>query len=99
MTSMAERSAWIMVIDVLFFVESLSAMITLQAADAAGANARACLYKRLQTWTTRWTCGRQPKCHGSRPVFARQSLRPRFPRSEEHTSELQSLMRHSYAVF
>src|SRR3546814_418220 len=79
MTSMAERSAWIMVIDVLFFVESLSAMITLQAADAAGANARACLYKRLQTWTTRWTCGRQPKCHGSRPVFARQSLRPRFP--------------------
>src|SRR3546814_18585620 len=49
LTSMAERSAWIMVSVVLFFVESLSAMITLQAADAAGANARACLYKRLQT--------------------------------------------------
>src|SRR3546814_7566653 len=26
-------------------------------------------------------------------------LRPRYPRSEEHTSELQSLMRISYAVF
>src|SRR3546814_3698380 len=28
-----------------------------------------------------------------------QSRRPRSPRSEEHTSELQSLMRISYAVF
>src|SRR3546814_7505421 len=29
----------------------------------------------------------------------RQHRRLRFRRSEEHTSELQSLMRHSYAVF
>src|SRR3546814_10578097 len=32
------------------------------------------------------------------PVAQRQKLAPR-PRSEEHTSELQSLMRISYAVF
>src|SRR3546814_8177277 len=39
---------------------------------------------------------------GSGPRHGRQSLRedgPAFPRSEEHTSELQSLMRISYAVF
>src|SRR3546814_1945269 len=30
---------------------------------------------------------------------ARGQLRPAIPRSEEHTSELQSLMRISYAVF
>src|SRR3546814_18358621 len=33
-----------------------------------------------------------------RPLAA-ASLRPSAPRSEEHTSELQSLMRISYAVF
>src|SRR3546814_5569373 len=32
------------------------------------------------------------------PLSSPPSTRPR-PRSEEHTSELQSLMRHSYAVF
>src|SRR3546814_4015085 len=31
--------------------------------------------------------------------LARETLRYHFPRSEEHTSELQSLMRISYAVF
>src|SRR3546814_5599197 len=37
----------------------------------------------------------------ARPAFARQAGPPRQPRrrSEEHTSELQSLMRISYAVF
>src|SRR3546814_10075437 len=34
-----------------------------------------------------------------RPQFARHRLRDRAERSEEHTSELQSLMRISYAVF
>src|SRR3546814_983541 len=33
------------------------------------------------------------------PVFRRHLLRVEAPRSEEHTSELQSLMRISYAVF
>src|SRR3546814_4381281 len=32
-------------------------------------------------------------------IFAENSTRPGFGRSEEHTSELQSLMRISYAVF
>src|SRR3546814_2350673 len=32
-------------------------------------------------------------------AIARNFYRPRDPRSEEHTSELQSLMRISYAVF
>src|SRR3546814_7892031 len=41
--------------------------------------------------------------HGPRPRVLRQTFeqtqRIRMPRSEEHTSELQSLMRISYAVF
>src|SRR3546814_9538433 len=36
---------------------------------------------------------------GLRPVRAGVDLPLNFPRSEEHTSELQSLMRISYAVF
>src|SRR3546814_3503818 len=41
-------------------------------------------------------------CRGNRPVtnwFQRQPFSACGPRSEEHTSELQSLMRSSYAVF
>src|SRR3546814_9524497 len=34
-----------------------------------------------------------------RNIGGRLYLEPRFPRSEEHTSELQSLIRISYAVF
>src|SRR3546814_6815020 len=44
--------------------------------------------------------GRRPQhrqCR-ARPIFG-ASHRPRRVRSEEHTSELQSLMRNSYAVF
>src|SRR3546814_3186576 len=58
---------------------------------------------------TRGVAGETPRsCHtpgwnGRRPaagLLARGSrLRVAFPRSEEHTSELQSLMRISYAVF
>src|SRR3546814_2431922 len=40
-----------------------------------------------------WRHGRFPACPG------REGGRMEFPRSEEHTSELQSLMRISYAVF
>src|SRR3546814_9786131 len=39
----------------------------------------------------------EPKPSDGRPVY--EGLRPEFVRSEEHTSELQSLMRISYAVF
>src|SRR3546814_1044581 len=45
--------------------------------------------------------GGQLQCRGDRYVAAEQAALPRrtFVRSEEHTSELQSLMRISYAVF
>src|SRR3546814_2572289 len=36
---------------------------------------------------------------GASPGYAVQHIREKHPRSEEHTSELQSLMRISYAVF
>src|SRR3546814_1423583 len=38
-------------------------------------------------------------CHAEAPVMYDCRARARLPRSEEHTSELQSLMRISYAVF
>src|SRR3546814_9520899 len=41
----------------------------------------------------------RPGAHGDAPHRACRSPRPRRQRSEEHTSELQSLMRISYAVF
>src|SRR3546814_241667 len=37
--------------------------------------------------------------HGSPGIYARSFMEGRISRSEEHTSELQSLMRISYAVF
>src|SRR3546814_4694660 len=40
-----------------------------------------------------------PRVEGRRPVERRAAARARCGRSEEHTSELQSLMRTSYAVF
>src|SRR3546814_3913897 len=39
------------------------------------------------------------RAHGETRSFARDERRDRQARSEEHTSELQSLMRISYAVF
>src|SRR3546814_4924230 len=44
---------------------------------------------------------RQQACNEDRETTLAGRYRPRqmFPRSEEHTSELQSLMRISYAVF
>src|SRR3546814_2815137 len=38
-------------------------------------------------------------CHAARRTACRHRSAQRSPRSEEHTSELQSLMRISYAVF
>src|SRR3546814_9059570 len=53
-----------------------------------------------------WRRGSSPPRRGSRtssppnsPASRAHRARPRAPRSEEHTSELQSLMRISYAVF
>src|SRR3546814_7880021 len=59
--------------------------------------------ERMQTSRT-GESGPPPRLRSSKPHLALQPL-ARFPRradserSEEHTSELQSLMRHSYAVF
>src|SRR3546814_9204901 len=49
-----------------------------------------------------WRCGppaAAPRAIAAGAEPAPPSSRPRAPRSEEHTSELQSLMRISYAVF
>src|SRR3546814_10025240 len=46
----------------------------------------------------RWRLGHQPEIKGKRQVDV-QRCGERFARSDEHTSELQSLMRSSYAVF
>src|SRR3546814_3236700 len=43
--------------------------------------------------------GRQPEAGAVRVHLGRPEARPPAARSEEHTSELQSLMRISYAVF
>src|SRR3546814_9977702 len=50
--------------------------------------------RRMQWKLTAWVAGRK-----SRPTPATLSDNDRPDRSEEHTSELQSLMRISYAVF
>src|SRR3546814_1167175 len=51
--------------------------------------------------TRQLRAGHQSSRHPGRPSASRATgaSPPSFPRSEEHTSELQSLMRISYAVF
>src|SRR3546814_7520487 len=47
-----------------------------------------------------WRCDDRKSCHGDRQTGCRHKKTPQGQmRSEEHTSELQSLMRISYAVF
>src|SRR3546814_3539646 len=63
---------------------------------------RYCQRKRLNLSASPRGFGHQPRCGLQRVQILddRQRLRdPEFTRSEEHTSELQSLMRISYAVF
>src|SRR3546814_2895756 len=62
-------------------------------ARRAARDDRACATKPLPT--------RAERAEGARPASGRNNLpgRKRHCRSEEHTSELQSLMRISYAVF
>src|SRR3546814_9160664 len=43
--------------------------------------------------------GREGDSTAERPIYPLCFRKSAFPRSEEHTSELQSLMRISYAVF
>src|SRR3546814_2365600 len=57
----------------------------------------ACLEFPLVAWPDIYEFGRQPLCQLSQK-FDVVAVR-RVERSEEHTSELQSLMRISYAVF
>src|SRR3546814_7821800 len=52
------------------------------------------------TWLAEWSwCCRSSATMAEMAATAAGSLLPRLARSEEHTSELQSLMRISYAVF
>src|SRR3546814_9389737 len=52
------------------------------------------------TASARYSSGRRHDCQaGLHQATAAQATTPSQARSEEHTSELQSLMRHSYAVF
>src|SRR3546814_4699126 len=66
---------------------------------------RACCLKNLPAAPARWLHALPPIGPPSRSHAARrprrrpESFRPAAGRSEEHTSELQSLMRISYAVF
>src|SRR3546814_4735467 len=66
--------------------------------------------KGRKHWTKSWSIGMSfarrapswaPLSCGFSAIFAKTAPNrsPRSQRSEEHTSELQSLMRHSYAVF
>src|SRR3546814_2273720 len=56
-------------------------------------------FSRCPACPSRRACG--PRCDAERPIRAclRSSAAAHAARSEEHTSELQSLMRISYAVF
>src|SRR3546814_12091211 len=54
----------------------------------------------FRSWRHRERCrGRSGRRHSSRGRVRRAARRAERARSEEHTSELQSLMRNSYAVF
>src|SRR3546814_10569759 len=59
------------------------------AVPRAAARARSCRARRVQA----------PPRYSARPSCRERSRFPAANRSEEHTSELQSLMRISYAVF
>src|SRR3546814_8670772 len=74
-------------------------LLTLGTVNLTGTNATICAGTRL-------LCHGKPPYAAGRYAFGRQgpevrilSPRPKIQRSEEHTSELQSLMRISYAVF
>src|SRR3546814_6353330 len=54
---------------------------------------------RYQPWVLRDARGRERELAGARGRLTAKGVVATFPRSEEHTSELQSLMSISYAVF
>src|SRR3546814_17691897 len=78
MTSMAERRAWIMVMDVVACCTERLSMITPPVAGAGDASATACLYRHLRTWFRHRTSGPWPACHGLPPASARQLLQLRI---------------------
>src|SRR3546814_6629832 len=76
-------------------------MIMVAAGDCSPA--RHCPKGSSRDPRSSWRCGEQQQAALPSLVEARRPTMPsvllREPRSEEHTSELQSLMRISYAVF
>src|SRR3546814_4626141 len=66
------------------------------SANSPMASARASASKPASTWRTIWT---KASWSAGRAIDRPATPWPLAVRSEEHTSELQSLMRNSYAVF
>src|SRR3546814_4231611 len=74
--------------------------VRLRAADALGAQRAGVHLERTGQYPQRQTCrGSGPARRGVRLSGVQQLVARLSARSEEHTSELQSLMRISYAVF
>src|SRR3546814_8395940 len=74
--------------------KGLVASTTKADLDAAAANAHAEAQARLQALLT---AGTTVNSSAGQPVGTIKAADPQYVRSEEHTSELQSLMRNSYA--
>src|SRR3546814_6172692 len=80
---------------------------TRRASDLSQVGRSGCWTARPRSWPVGWLilktawCGSSParRCAASTRPFFVAGWRPAWPRSEEHTSELQSLMRISYDVF
>src|SRR3546814_7329847 len=72
------------------------------SSDCAGSNLALCAKppRMVASDSSRRTCARERRWEITlSAVFRKRKCPPRDVRSEEHTSELQSLMRISYAVF
>src|SRR3546814_2081825 len=71
--------------------------------DLNDATPNAVIERNLQGWLadgdSRWAPPDRAAIEALTPVAFKAFWAPRLARSEEHTSELQSLMRTSYAVF
>src|SRR3546814_7539201 len=100
----AQDSAWFAAFDLAQAGISVPAIVDIRrdVSDHLVGRAQACGIEVLAGWTVSGTAGRhRVKTVRVNPVAKAGQVGParRIDRSEEHTSELQSLMRISYAVF
>src|SRR3546814_2237901 len=81
----------------------LSMPPTIAASSRRSRRSRTSSARRARLWGRRPTASAQHDRDAAEPLWdaddGQSRPRPRADRSEEHTSELQSLMRNSYAVF